>query len=790
MSKCTRCKWSQNSKGINCTGYFGLDDAEIVFVGEAFGATEAETGIAFSGDAGEKLDLLLELAGLKRSEIVIMNAMRCFQQGNPTPTERELDTCFPFVLKDLMVIKPKLIVALGRSAFYSLTGIKEGVTPYIGKLLKSDKIPFNVFVTFHPAATLYDSEKLPILEEHFKMIPFLINKEPEEIKHYEYIAIDTPEKFFEIQPQIERSEYLYLDTETTGLSPYVDDLRLIQIGLDDNTILVINSSILHPIKDTLKKYLESKKIVGAGYEFDHKFIKEKLDIDLENYSHDVILAEYLLTGMKDNDLTFLTGKYDKDRYGYDKEVIKAGGAHKIYNLEELKQYGANDVGVMYPIKKAQRKLLAQNNQLWLFENITMPSNKVLTKMSIRGVQYDLDQLWKVDKIYESRAKKLLFSIENESYIKETESYFKKKFNPRSYDMVKWLLLDYFKLPILKETKTNTPSIGKGEMKRYAEQFKNPYCLIMEKYRSLQNIRDNFLSGTLSKLHNGVAHTKYSLHSTATGRPNSIDPNLLNLPRAKEIKECIIARPGYQFVCADEAQLEVRISSVVYDEPKLIEICNDFSKDIHCAITAQAFDRDYDEIYNGYKNGDWEITELRVQGKAIQFGVIYQEGPQKLAYELGIQTEEAAKFIQDYYKRFSNLRKNIDAVIQFVIEHGYVDTYFNFRRRWKFHSEEDHSTQREAVNHGVQSLAFSIIQLALIEIDKKLEEVGLVSRLVLQVYDSVIVETLEKEIPVVAEIVKNAMENVIKPFENINRVKLKSDIEVGPNLADLETFKFS
>uniref|UniRef100_A0A6M3L2V9 DNA-directed DNA polymerase n=2 Tax=viral metagenome TaxID=1070528 RepID=A0A6M3L2V9_9ZZZZ len=787
MPFCSRCRWCHNEEGINCTGYFGPDDAEIVFAGEVFGRNEAEVGEAFVGEAGKKLDLLLELAGLTRKKVVIMNMLRCYQRGNPTPTEKELDLCFPFTFRDLNIIKPKLIVAMGRSAFYSLTGIKDAVTPYVGRLIQSDKISHKVWVTWHPAATLYDLSKWEILEEHFRMIPSLIGQEPKGIKNYSYINIDTIEKFHQVKFEIAKSGHLYLDLEATGLNPYTEGIRTIQLGIDGGVIYVF--TIFEEVKGELKTLIESKGIVGAGFEFDHKFLKEKLDIDIINYDHDVVLGEYILTGMKDNDLTFLTGKYAPESYGYDKKVNAVGGAHKVFNIEELKQYGANDVGVMYPIRKAQRKELAVNNQLWLFENITMPSNKVLTKMSIRGVQYDVDQLWKVDKIYENKAKKLLYSIESESYIGEVEAHFKRKFNPRSYDMIQWLLLEYFKLPVLKTTKKESPSIGKGEMKRYAEQFKNPYCLVMEKYRSIQNIRDNFLSGTVSKLHNGVAHTRYSLHATASGRPNSKDPNLLNVPRLKEIKECIIARPGCKFIQADLSQIEVRVAAVVYDDQNLIDICNTEGKDFHCLIAAKANNIPYDKFYTEYTTGNKKFKEMRQAAKSLTFGVLYQEGPQKLAYELGISREKAEKFIEDYFKGFPDLKNNIEKQKQFVIDNGYVSTYFNFRRYFKYHREEDHETLRQAVNTPIQGTAWNILQLALVDIDKRIEGLGLESRLVLQVYDSIVVETKEGEIDVVARLLKDSMEGVIKPFEGLNRVKLKADVEVGPNLADMSAWKF-
>jgi DNA polymerase-1 len=517
----------------------------------------------------------------------------------------------------------------------------------------------------------------------------------------------------------------------------------------------------------------------------------------ENWLFDTCQAEYTLTGVKNNDLTYLTGEYTPEYFGYDAEVNALGGAHKLRDKKKLMDYGANDVAVLWPIRKKQYKMLAKRNCLDYYENIMMPANRVLTKMSLRGVAYDLKKIMEVDVEYAEKADKALQEVLQLESVKECEAKFNQQFNPRSYPMVSWLLLKYYNLPVIKTTKTSdeNPSVGKVEMERYAEDYNNEYCEKMLKYRSIQTIRNNFLSGVIPKLtmENDVpiGHTTYSLHATATGRPNSKNPNLLNIPRDKNVKRCIVARPGYTFVYSDEAQLEVRVSSVIYNEPKLIEISNDFSKDIHSALTAEMFGYKYEEVYDNYKKGDVFFTELRVTGKTIQFGILYGMGPSKLAYQLQIPQEDAKEHIATYFKRFNKLKENIDLTKQDVLENGYVDNYFNFRRVWPDDirlSDDQGVVQamiREAVNFKIQSVGFVLLELAMIKIDELLEKYRIDAALVLQVYDSVVVEARDNQVKEVAKIVKDVMQSVNESYENINRVKLKSDTEFGPNLADLE-----
>jgi len=791
MTKCTRCNAYKNEYNINCVPFSGNPNAEIYFLGEMAGKEEAEASKKkpshFIGKAGYKFNELLKAPKIERANIAVANALRCYKAGNSTPTKKEMDSCFVFTWREIQQIKPKLIVAMGASALYQLTG-KEGVDIHRGKLLWSDKVQAKVYVVYHPASCMYDPTKWGILVDDFKKIPSLLDEKPTKIKHYPYTYIATEDKFDEIFDDLVNKDS-YFDVETTGLNPYKEDITLLQIG-NGERIYIIDGRLLYKIKDKLALLFNTNKIIGQDFTFDAKFLSVKLDIFPKHWHHDTCLAEYLLTGMKDNDLDFLTSKYVPESFGYSDKINKAGGAHKVKDWDELLQYAADDIGVLFKIKRKQYRQLVKEGRAWFFDNILMPSNKVLTKMSLRGVKYDLDELMGVDKIYAKKAKRALVKALSLPGIKETEQHFKLAFNPRSYSQVKWLLLEYYKLPIIKKTKKGNPSVGKVEMERYAKEYKNPYCEIMEQYRSFQNIRDNFLSGVVPKLQDGVAHTSYSLHATNSGRPNSKDPNLLNIPREKDIKRCLIAREGCKFVCADEANLEVRIAGVVYREPKLIEISNDFSKDIHCAITSQAFNRDYQEIYDGYKAEDTEITELRVKGKSIQFAVIYQQQAQGLAYILNISEDEAQAFIDRYYKNFPALRRNIDKTKKLLVEQGYLDNFFGFRRRWKSHSEEDGASLREGVNHLVQSLAWNLLQLAMIELDMEIEKRGLEAKLLLQVYDSLVVETPDKEVDEVAKLLKYILENVNQQFEGLRDVLLKADVTVGKNLADVEKIGFT
>lgn len=782
MPNCTRCKCYKNEYGINCVPFSGNTTPVFYFLGEMAGRNEAQESkkepAHFIGNAGERFNNLLKAAGIEREDVAVANAHRCYKASNKTPTNAELDACFIHTFMEVQQLNPKLVVVMGESALYSATGLK-GIKNYRGKLLWSKKLNKKVFATYHPAAGIYDNEAAKKTLEDFKSLLSLVDAEVSEIKNYTYkVLAEVPQELID-------ADTLYIDTETTGLNPQTDTLKILQIGNGEEPVYIFNKFD----DPKLKEILETKDIVGQGWEFDAKFLKTNLGIFPENWSFDTCLAEFLLTGTKDNDLTFLVSKYARESFGYDDAVKARGGAHKVPNKKELYQYAANDVGVLKKIKGAQEKLLEEKGMSNLYYNLALPANKILTKMSLRGILVDVDKIKEIDKKYETKSVDLLKEALSLPEVQKCEAHFKRSFNPRSSLMLRWLLIEKYKLPVLKtntiSTGEKTPVLDATRMKIYAEKHKNPYCKIMEKYRSYQTLRENFLSGLLPKLVNNVAYTTYSLHATDTGRPNSKDPNLLNLPggeETEEIRTCFIARPGCIFVYSDLSQIEVKVAAVVYDEPRLIKIVNS-GRDFHCEITSRILGLPYEEVFEGKQNGDPEIVHKRRIFKTITFSILYGKGAESLAVDLDITVGEAEHFINEYFKGFPDLKRNLELCKKEVIQKGYLTNPFGFVRRWKYHKEEDHNTLREAINFPVQSTAWNLLELGMIKADRELSKYNI--PLITQVYDSLGAESEEKEMKKAARIMKKAMQSCNHGIPNLDKIRVTADVEIGYNLKEME-----
>lgn len=347
MSRCSLCNWSKN-EFVNCTPFFGNPNAKILFYGEAFGKTEAIRGYAFCGDAGDKFNELLSTIGLQYklkepfddSCIAVGNSMRCYTQGNITPNKGDLDKCFPFTYRDIQAINPELVVAMGGSALYQLTG-KTSVETHLGKTIESKKIGNRlVYVTYHPAAILYDPDKKDKLIRLFQAIPSVIGKGATEIKHYRYLYINSPSDFNdELKQRLINADILYWDTEGTGLDTFKNKLTLFQISDGEEPVLLFSERIIFNHKDFFKYLLVdlNKPLCGQGHVYDIKMCFNKLGFMPSNLKFDTCLAEYILTGQKNNNLDYLTGKYVPESYGYSDTVTFRGG-HTNLNLKTLYFY--------------------------------------------------------------------------------------------------------------------------------------------------------------------------------------------------------------------------------------------------------------------------------------------------------------------------------------------------------------------------------------------------------------------------------------------------------------------
>jgi DNA polymerase len=176
---CPLCKLARTRK--NAVPGEGQLSAKIMFIGEAPGRSEDEKGRPFVGTAGKILDNLLEKAGIERSQVFITNVVKCRPPNNRMPEEDEVAACRPYLDREIALIKPKVICILGRTAYSSLLG-GGSITANRGKIVKKEGQKY--FLTFHPAAAIYNKSLLSKLEADLKKLAKEIKKEDKSMEDY------------------------------------------------------------------------------------------------------------------------------------------------------------------------------------------------------------------------------------------------------------------------------------------------------------------------------------------------------------------------------------------------------------------------------------------------------------------------------------------------------------------------------------------------------------------------------------------------------------------------------
>ncbi len=179
--ECTRCELCKTR--TNSVPGKGNFQSDIIFVGEAPGRNEDESGEPFVGIAGQRLTVALQEAGISRESVYITNVVKCRPPNNRIPTISERNTCHDYLQREISIIKPKVICILGNTAFNSILGGSE-ITKYRGKIVKKDNQIY--FLTVHPAATIYNQELISVLNKDISKLFGLIR----ELKNGKEVPVD------------------------------------------------------------------------------------------------------------------------------------------------------------------------------------------------------------------------------------------------------------------------------------------------------------------------------------------------------------------------------------------------------------------------------------------------------------------------------------------------------------------------------------------------------------------------------------------------------------------------
>jgi len=478
--------------------------------------------------------------------------------------------------------------------------------------------------------------------------------------------------------------------------------------------------------------------------------------DIKDLLHRLDLADVCETGCKmDVMLAAYTvnagdGKFDVERLcsTYLGAPLEENGAAKaIFELESV---------------LAQR--LEKDQISDLYYNIEQPLAYVLFRMEKRGFLIDLDELAR----FGERLKGDIARYEAQIY-----ELAGKKFNINSPKQLGVVLFEDLQLPTFKKTKS-----GYSTNVEVMEKLR-PYHPIIDlilDYRQVAKLSSTYVEG-LSKVadENGKIHTLFKQTGTVTGRLSSAEPNLQNIPirtdLGRQMRNFFVAGKGNVLVDADYSQIELRLLAAIAKDPVMISAFRE-GFDIHSITAMQVFGVDEAGV----------TFELRKRAKAVNFGIVYGMGDYSLSQDLGVSKKEAAKYIEGYKNTYKGVDEYLKRTVKEAYDNGFVKTILS-RRRYipelaSGKAMERAFGERVAMNSPIQGSAADIIKLAMINVERALEQSGLDAGLILQVHDELIVECKQSDAQKVLEILKGEMEGAASLA-----VALVAEAAIGKNWAE-------
>ncbi len=502
-----------------------------------------------------------------------------------------------------------------------------------------------------------------------------------------------------------------------------------------------------------RQILESPDVVKYGYDLKRQLNSlEKENVHLCGRLMDVSLMHYLINPEKSHKPDVLAKGYIGIDLEADTEEKSEGEPVSLFDEppaddghEAIRNASA---AILTGLKV--RKEMEVGSLDRLYSEIEEPLMRVLAKMERDGVKVDLKQLDEFAAGLRSEMMALEAKIREMAGVPDL--------NISSPRQVGDVLFDKLALDP-KAKRTGRGSYPTDEATLTALAGKHPIINEILEFRAVKKLLSTYIEPFPSYVSrvDGRVHTTFNQALTATGRLSSSNPNLQNIPirteRGKEIRKAFVAgTPDGVIVSADYSQIELRVMAHISQDQHLIQAFRE-GRDIHSATAEKIFGISHDEV----------TPEQRRIAKTANFGIMYGISSFGLAQRLGISRIEAKKLIDDYFAAFPAIRSFIDDTVASARENGYVETLFGRRRYLPDISSRNATVralaERNAVNAPIQGTAADIIKMAMIGVDRKMSEAGLESRMVLQIHDELLFDTVHDEIETLMSIVKEQMEHV-------------------------------
>jgi len=645
----------------------------------------------------------------------------------------------------------------------SLEGIYENIDSIKGKTkekLELDKE--NAFMS-KEIATIYRDVPLDI---SFQDIKYLGTKENELASIYEDLEFYSLLKNFnrDTTPKDNNIEFI----EVSDIKDIVLDKEVsIYVELDDENyhkgnilgIGISDKDHNYYLQETFLKDLIpllKEKIVYTYNAKALEIVLRRNNLKLEPVNYDLMIAAYLTKAFIKDDIAYLMNPEH-----INVEFFENLRKNKFADIEKLKKEIVLKSRFIYDTRDSYINELKKETMYELFKDIEMPLSYVLADMEYFGVKIDSNVLNEI----KSEAEAKLEIISREIY-----NMAGCEFNIGSPKQLGEVLFDKLGIAVGKKTQTGYKTDAATLQKLIG---KHPIINLVLEYRNFSKILSTYtVSLENAKFPDNKIHTIFKQTLTRTGRLSSVEPNLQNIPirgeEGRKVRRAFLPTNDL-FLSIDYSQIELRILAHISGSPELIEAFRN-NQDIHTKVAA--------DIY-GVNESD--VTKLmRSTAKAVIFGIVYGISGFGLGENLNINPKEASAFINKYYELYPGVKNYMDNIVKEAYETGCVRTLFNRKRTIEELNNKNYmirsSGERIALNTPIQGTSADIIKKAMVLVYEEFKKENIKSKMVLQIHDELVIDTIKEEEEKVTKIVKDVMENVIKLS-----VPLKVGIAKGKDL---------
>ena len=587
---------------------------------------------------------------------------------------------------------------------------------------------------------------------------------------HDYRTVRSVDELREVCSKIAQFDEFCFDTETTGLDIQMSSIVGVSLSVEPFKAWYVPfaNSDSGEYAEILRAIFEDDRLtkVGQNMKFDIMMLR-KLGIEVRGKKIDTMLLHYLIDSEARHNMDFLAERY-LNYTPISIETLIGKGAKQLtmdmVGVERVAEYASEDADVTLRLKRVLYAELESLGMVELYHTIEEPMIDVLADMEMEGVRIDTEAL----AAYGVELRALLERLQAE--VRDLAGEPELNINSsRQLGEVLFAKLRITEKP--KMTKTKQFSTEEEYLQGFAHDF--PIVSKILEYRGVKKLLSTYVEALpeLVCRTTGRIHTSYNQAITATGRLSSTNPNLQNIPirdeLGKPIRAAFVASDAeHVVVSADYSQIELRLMAHMSGDEALIEAFNG-GEDIHSATAARLYGKSATDI----------SSDERRRAKTANFGIIYGISAFGLAQRLDIPNREAKELIESYFASYPGVKGYMDGAIEGATRTGYVETMFGRRRILRDIDSSNRTVrgiaERNAINAPLQGSAADIMKLAMIEISRRFKAEGIRSKMIMQVHDEVVIDTLRTELDAVMRIVKEAMEGVAQL-----RIPLVAEVSCG------------